>query len=252
MGLEQVRTGKHPRPPKTVVYGGSKIGKSTFAAGIPGGIFIQTEEGLDALDVHSFPMAESFTGILQNLAALAQEDHEYGTAIVDSLDWAEPLIWDHVCQQHGVDSIDMVGGGYGKGYTEAAKAWRRLLSALDHLRDNRNMSIVLIAHDEVRKMEPPDSEAYDYAALKLHKKAAGVVEEWADVIGYARLKQRIQKEDKGFGKERKIAKTLNDGERVLTVGHNPAYVSGNRYGLPDELPLEWDALHAAIKEALNG
>lgn len=249
--LSEVRTGRHPRPPKIVIYGGAKLGKSTFAAGIPGGIFVPTEEGLDALDVHAFPLAETFKDVISNLAALAQEKHTYRAVILDSADWLEPLIWDHVCKEHGVDSIELVGGGYGKGYTESVKVWRRVLSALDHLRDNRGMTSVIIAHDEVRKMEPPDSEAYDYAALKLHKKAAGLVEEWADVIGYARLRQRLQREDKGFGKERKIARALNDGERVLHVGHNPAYVSGNRFGLPDELPLDWEALKGALTEVFS-
>lgn len=249
MGLETIRTGKHPRPPKTVIYGGAKVGKSTFGSTCAAPIFVPTEEGLDALDVHSFPLAGTFVEVLQHLATLAREEHEYRTVVLDSLDWTEPLIWDHVCREHAVDSIEAVGGGYGKGYTEAVKVWRRLLSALDHLRDHRGMSVLLIAHDEIRKMEPPDSEGYDYAALKLHKKAAGVVEEWADIIGYARTKQRLKTEDQGFGKERRIVDILNGGERVLTVGQHPAYVSGNRYGLPDEVPLAWPELAAALREA---
>ena len=40
--LDKVRSGRRPRPPKVIVYGGPKVGKSSFAAGIPNAIFIQT------------------------------------------------------------------------------------------------------------------------------------------------------------------------------------------------------------------
>jgi hypothetical protein len=248
--LQSVRKGRNPRPPKIVIYGGPKLGKSTFGAGIPDSIFIQTEEGLDALDVHSFPMASSFQDVISALRTLATEDHSYRAVVVDSLDWLEPLIWQQVCNQHSVASIEEVGGGYGKGYVEALKVWRQFLEGLDYLRDNRKMTVVLIAHDETRKFEPVDSEAYDYAALKLHKRAAAVVEEWADVIGYAKLKTLVRSQDKGFGQQHTRAIAPGD-VRELHVGQNPAYVSGNRYGLPDVLPLEWAALHAALKTAFT-
>lgn len=248
--LDQIRTGKHPRPPKVAVYGGPKVGKSSFGAGIPGAIFIQTEEGLDALDVHAFPLAKTFTDVQQAVGVLITAEHDYKAVVIDSLDWLEPLIWRHVCQEAGVESIEQVGGGYGKGYTETVTHWRRLFVGLDKLRDERGMAVVLIAHDEVRKMEPPDGEVYDYAGLKLHKKAAGVVEEWADVIGYATLRKTTKEGEEKFGQKRRRAIGVN-GERQLHVGKNPAYVSGNRYGLPDILPLEWGAFRAALSEAFT-
>jgi hypothetical protein len=251
MGLiDSVRKGRNPRPPKVVIYGGPKVGKSTFGAGIADAVFVQTEEGLDALDVHAFPLAGSFQDVIGSLRALAKEDHSYRALVVDSLDWLEPLVWDEVCRKHSVASIEEVGGGYGKGYTEALKVWRQFLEAMDYLRDHRGMTVVLIAHDEIRKFEPVDSEAYDYAALKLHKRAAAVVEEWADVIGYAKIKTLIRTQDKGFGQAH--ARAIAPGDvRELHVGQNPAYVSGNRYGLPDVLPLEWAAFSDALRAAFT-
>lgn len=246
--LSTVRTGRHPRPPKVVIYGGPKVGKSSFAAGIPDAIFVQTEEGLDALDVNSFPLASSYMDVIKQLRALATEKHEYKAVVIDSLDWLEPLIWQTVVRDNGVATIEAVGGGYGKGYAEAVGYWTELLRALDHLRDNHKMTIVLIAHDEIRRMEPVDSEGYDYAALKLHKRAAAKVEEWADIIGYARTKTLIRSDDTGFGKRHKRAISPSD-ERELVVGQNPAYVSGNRYGMSDILPLDWAAFIADLRES---
>ena len=47
--LSKYSRGKRIKAPKVVVYGGPKIGKSTFCAQIPGAIVIDIEGGLDAL-----------------------------------------------------------------------------------------------------------------------------------------------------------------------------------------------------------
>jgi len=248
--LDSIRKGRNPRPPKVVIYGGPKVGKSTFGASVPNAIFLQTEEGLDALDVHAFPLAKSYQDVRRAMVSLAKEEHPYRAVVLDSLDWLEPLIWQEVCDQAKVASIDEVGGGYGKGYAEALRVWRQFLDGMDYLRDHRGMTVVLIAHDEIRKFEPVDSEAYDYAALKLHRKAAGIVEEWADVIGYAKIQAVIRTQDKGFGQ--KHSRAIAPGDvRELHVGQNPAYVSGNRYGMPDVLPLEWGAFASALRASFT-
>jgi hypothetical protein len=247
--LSQVRTGRQARPPKIVIYGPPKVGKSTFSAGIPNAIFLPTEEGIDALDVASFPRATSFSDVLGAIGALAKETHEYRALVLDSLDWTEPLIWADICREHNAPSIEQVGGGYGKGYVEALKHWKRLLDGLDYLREHKAMTIVLIGHDEIRRMEPPDSEPYDYAALKLHKRAAALVTEWADVIGYAHLRRVLRSTDTGFGS--KHVRAVSTDEHELVVGANPAYVSGSRFPLPDVVPLTWDAFRSALVAAIQ-
>lgn len=245
MKLSDVTRSGQARPPKVLVVGPPKVGKSTWASQAPAPIFIRTEDGLDALPVDAFPLATSHQDVLDALAALATEEHEFRTVVLDSVDWCEPLVHAAVCKAAGVPSIEKVGGGYGKGYIEADKVWRELLDALDYLRNHRKMGVVLIAHDQVVKVEPPDGDAYDMAGLKLHKRAVGILTEWADVIGYARVKRATKREEgKGFHEDHVRAVSL--GQRVLTVGQNPAYLSGNRYGLPDELPLEYAAFSAAM------
>ena len=244
MSLANITHTRTPKPPKLVVYGGAKVGKSSFAAGAPSPIFIRTEDGLDALDVPAFPLASSWADVLGSIGALAEEEHEFRTVVLDSLDWAEPLAWQAVAKTAGVADIEKVGGGYGKGYQEAIRLWRDLLDGLDWLRNHRQMGVVVICHDEIRRHEPPDGDAFDVAGLKLHKRASALVTEWADVIGYARVKRAVKKSDAGFGKEH--ARAVGMGARLLTVGQNPAYLSGNRYGLPDDLELSWDAFEAAL------
>lgn len=249
ISLAHLQRGRSARAPKVIIYGGPKVGKSTFAAGAPDAVFIQTEEGLDALDVTRFPLAQTFDDVLGAVETLATEEHDFSTVVLDSLDWTEPLVWAAIAKGAGVTSIEDVGGGYGKGYVEALKLWKDLLNGLDYLRNERSMAVVIIAHDEIRRMTPPDGEPYDYAALKLHKRAAAIVEEWADVIGYAAPRMAIRKDDLGFNKKHARAVAAPGDQRTLYLGQNPAYVSGNRYGMPNEIPLDWSAFAAALPGA---
>jgi hypothetical protein len=248
ISLSSVSLGKRIRAPKVVVYGGAKIGKSTLGSQMANPIYIQTEEGLDALDVAKFPLATSWTDIMDSLGVLASEPHDYESVILDSLDWAEALLWAHICKLGNVASIELFGGGYGKGYLEAVKYWKDMLDAFDYLRNERGMAVLLIAHDQIKTLSPPDGEPYTYSALKLNDKASAKVCEWADVIAAATEKRFTSKTDQGFGKEH--VRAIKSGQRILTVGKNPAFVTGNRFGLPDEIPLHWNAFLNAMAAAV--
>ena len=247
MNLSNIKKERRLRPPKIVIYSGPKAGKSTWASQAPNPIFIQTEEGLDALDVSAFPLADHFSQVLEAIRALWENDHDYQSVVLDSLDWLQPLIWQAVCEKFNSKSIEAVGGGFGKGYIETDILWRQVLDGLDYLRNKKNMCVILIAHAEKRTASPPDGESYEYEALKLHKRASAIVEEWADVIGFATNPLFIRK-GQGFNQS---ARAIMNGERILCVGRNPAYVSGNRYGLPDELPLNFASFQEAFQKITN-
>ena len=249
--LETIQSGRRDTPPRLLIYGTEGIGKSNTAADAPRPIFVPTEDGLDQIDCHAFPLARTFDDVTKALDALATEDHEYQTAVVDSLDWLERLIWDDVCRQFGVTSIEKADGGYAKGYTHALTQWRQVLGGLDSLRRRRGMAVVLIAHAKVETFQDPESVAYDRYSPRLHKKASALVKEWSDAVLFATRRFRTQTEDAGFGRERAIAQPIGagGGERVLRTVGSPACVAKNRYGLPEELPLAWDALMAALVAA---
>ena len=70
---------------------------------------------------------------------LRGEKHDYETVVIDSLDWLERLIWDKLCQQYGVASIEKVDGGYARGYTHALTHWRDVINLLNALRNDKNV-----------------------------------------------------------------------------------------------------------------
>jgi len=153
--LQQIRSGPRHSPPRLLVYGTEGIGKSTLASNAPKPIFVATEDGLDQIDCNSFPLARRFDEVMSAVSALYSEKHDYQSVVIDSLDWLERLIWDDVCRDYGVKSIEKVDGGYAKGYTHALTQWREVLDGLDALRNERGMAIVLLAHAKVEKFEDP-------------------------------------------------------------------------------------------------
>jgi hypothetical protein len=231
-----------------LIYGTEGIGKSTTASQAPKPIFVQTEDGLDQIDCHSFPRARTYPEVVAALSELYSEKHRFETVVIDSLDWLERLIWDAVCQDYGVKSIEKADGGYAKGYTHALTQWREVLDGLDALRNERGMAVVLLAHAKVEKFEDPESVAYDRYSPRLHKHAAALVTEWCDAVLFATRKFRTESEDAGFNRTRSIAVALgtDGGERVLRTVGGPSCVAKNRYSLPAELPLSWPALMQAL------
>jgi len=173
------------KPPRMIIYGDRGLGKTTVASKFPSPIFVQTEDGLGVLDVPAFDLAQSYDDIMQALEALATQDHEYKTVVVDSIDWAEPLVWKKTCQRLGVASIEQPG--YGKGYVETSSEWRDFVKALTYLRDEKGMIILMLAHSQIIHIEDPTLAPYDSHGLKLHKRASGILEEFADIIGFAAM-----------------------------------------------------------------
>ena len=242
--LKSISKTRRVRSPKIVICGQGKIGKTTFAAMAPNAIGILTEDGADAVDANAFPLASSLAEVYAAIDTLINQDHEFQTLFIDSLDWLEPMIQDYVCKQNNWKNFE--APGFGKGYVAAAEEWRNLLSGLEVLRSAKGMGIILIAHDKIKRIEDPLTEGYDSHVLKLHDKAAGLVQEWADVIGYAGYRIFTSKTDAGFSK--KETKATTTGERILHVEPHPAHCGGNRFGLPN-MPLNWAAFQAALSQA---
>jgi len=251
INLESIKQGPDPRKPRMIVLGVPKIGKSTFAAGAESPIFlpIRQEEGIDYLDVHKFPTSQSFNDVRERLAFLANNDHDYKTVVIDSASALEPVIWGDVCETEKAASIEKVGGGYGKGYTEALSRWRELMQALDYLREHKNMACILIGHVDIKKFDDPLNDSYDQFTFALNSKASAALFRWADFIGFANTKTFVKKESTGFGAEKGKARDSGNGQRFLFCQKSPAFPAGGRgpYGkLPADLPLDWRTFTEAV------
>lgn len=239
--LSSISRTKRMRAPKIVIAGPGKIGKTTFAAMAPNAIGILTEDGADNVDANAFPLARSLDEVYAAMQTLLTQEHDFQTVFLDSLDWLEPLIHAHVCAQNKWASIE--APGYGKGYVAAAEEWRSLLNGFEALRQQKNIAVILIAHDKIKHFESPLHDGYDQYVLKLHDRAGALVQEWADVIGWANYQVVTTESDAGYGKTETKARTT--GKRILHVEPHPAHMGGNRFGLKN-MPLSWEAFAEAL------
>jgi hypothetical protein len=239
MRLDSVVRGKLKKPISVVCYGPEGVGKSTLAAGAPKPIFLGAEDGTSQLDVTRFPSPETYADIREAVRVLQVDQHDYGTLVVDTLDWVEPLLWQHICARDGQPNIE--GYGYGKGYQVALDEWRLLLSDLERLMKTRGMNVVLLAHAAIRPFKNPAGEDFDRYELKVHAKAAGLIKEWAEAVLFANW-ETFAKEDK----RTKRFKGVGGVARMLYTERTAAYDAKNRYSLPDELPLDWNEFETAV------
>ncbi len=238
----QVIRGAKLAPPRVFLYGWDKVGKSTFAAGSDRPLFIPTEDGVDELGPDRVPRVESYAAFKASLAFAAADD-EHGAVVVDNLSGLETLIHAHVARVGGVASIEDFG--YGKGYVKAEEVWaNEVLPGLDRCRDSGKV-VIVIGHAQIRRAEDPSTEPYDQNQPDLHKTASALFRKWSDVIAFAAKRVAIVETDAGFNK--KVRRGTNVGDkRVLHLVDSPAFVAGNRYGLPASIDLSWDAFVAAM------
>ena len=240
--IGSITKGREQQPPRIMIYGSEGVGKSTFASLAPNPVFVQTEDGLSEIDTSKFPLARTFDDVVMQLQAVRDEQHEYGTLVIDSVDWRERLVWDRVCADYGVKSIEKADGGYGKGYVHALTYWRQIVSILNDIRSKRGMAVILIAHASVERFEDPEHAAYDRYTPRIHKKACSLICEWVDAVLFASRRLRV---DSTTGKAAPVG--ADGGERILRTNGSPACIAKNRFGLPTELPLSWAAFLDGMK-----
>jgi len=241
--IQQVQKGRRPKPRRVLLYGTQGIGKSTFGAMAESPIFVPTEDGLGDIDCESFPLAQSLGQVMASLEALYTSEHPYKTVVIDSLDWLERLIWAEVCSDRSVESIEDVG--YAKGYTYAIDKWRQVLGALDALRSDRGMGVILIAHATIEKFDNPETEPYDRYSPRLPTLARALVQEWCDEVLFATYRVHTRKVDEGFNKAKHQG--IGTGERIIRTVERPAHVAKNRIGLPAEFPLDYRVFAALVR-----
>lgn len=232
ISLQSLNRGGTTKPPLIVFYGVGGVGKTTLAAGANAPVFIWAEDGAGKLDVPGWRV-QAYSAVTEAIGVLYTEEHEFKTLVVDSLDWLETLIQIEACTRNGWKHIEEPG--YGKGYVAALQVWKEYLEGLNALRDDKGMTVIQIAHADIKRFDNPESEPYDRYRIKLHDRAAGLVQEHADVVGFLNYRVSLQKSDVGFNK--KVSRAVGGGQRVLYLEERPAFHAKNRYGLPVSIDL---------------
>ena len=232
MGVIKITRGPIHAAKRWVLYGVEGIGKTTLAAECPGALVLDTEDGSRHLDVARVAIAD-WQSLTLAVKELAVDGQGFQTVIIDSADWAEKLLIEWMLQQSGKRSIEDYG--YGKGFTLLGEHWGRFLDSCDRLID-RGINVVFVAHSAVKRVSPPDqTDGFDRYELKLTKQVSPLLREWCDLLTFATYKTKLV--EGGDGRLKATGK-----QRVLYAERGPAWDAKNRFGLPEEMPLDWASI----------
>lgn len=227
-------------PKKLLIYGPEGIGKTTFVAGLlslRSGRLIDAEDGSKQIDTVRYPVPDSWSALL-DMVRDAAESKDCSALAIDTMDAAERLCMDFVLQKNGWASLE--NPGYGAGYKILWEQYQKLIKALDQC-VAQGKDVFLTAHAVMRKFEQPDQMgSYDRWELKLQNSPkcsiAALVKEWTDAILFANYKTTVV-----TGSDGKTKKATG-GKRVIYTTHHPCWDAKNRFGMPEELDMDYTAL----------
>ena len=244
-----IKTGTAPTALRLLIYGTPGIGKTTWAAGIPGALFITCEDGGGDLDYARIE-ANRWRALIDTLTEIDRDGMPEGfrVLVLDTINGLSERCADFICQRAHCDSLEEVWGGFGKGYTALQEEQCRARDLLDKIRTRQSIHIVLIGHAHVKTFNDPTGPAYDRYMLRMNEKVSSVWTAWADVVAFATMDVTVKGGKRGKEIEDPMGKgKATGGERTMFLSSAPAYEAKNRYSLPDELPLSWAAFAKAIK-----
>ena len=226
-------------PPQTdptrltmLLYARSKFGKSTFAATIPGAVFLATEPGLSHLSTFQVPIPDWDT-FLSACAELAKGDHNFKCIVLDTVDLVFKLCAQHICAKYKVDFEGDLS--FGKGWAMVSSEFQRVMLKLAQL----PYGLVLISHTQEKEHETRTGKVVRIAPT-LPDKAAKFVLGLVDIIGYGDFQQETDAEGN---------KTFR---RIIRTKPTLYYEAGDRTGrLPDVIDLDYPSFIAAYRQAIS-
>ena len=217
-----------------LIYGQPKTGKSTFGSQLPRSLFLNFEQGTNALaGIRSVPILRwsDFKKVLSQLRK-PQAREMYDSIVVDTASIAWQLCEKYVCQREGVDSIRDIpwGQGWGMLRNEFSECWREITLL--------GFGILFIAHSKDKPTEMRDEEGNEITAVApdLPNQCYGIINSIVDIIGYLQVQMN------------------NDGtsERFLYTRSTPTVFAGSRYQyLAPKIKFGYKELVDAIGDAID-
>lgn len=212
-----------------------KVGKSTFGSQLPRSLFLNFEQGTNALaGIRAVPMLR-WTDAKKVLTQLRkpQAKEMYDTIVVDTVDVAWNLCEKFILQQQGVDNVRDIpwGAGWGMVAKEFSEFWREITLL--------NFGILFVAHEKNKPTDMRDEEGNTISQVVPDigsAKATGVINAIVDII------MNVKVEMKPDGTT----------ERFLYTRSTPTVFAGSRYQyLAPKIPFSYDSLVNAIGDAIE-
>lgn len=224
----QIKKGKQVRAQRVVVHGPEGVGKSSLASGFGRVLFIDAEDSTAQLDVER--LEPSNMKEVRQAIEIARKSPDHDAIAIDTVDWIEHRQLAEMLEEDKKSSIEDYG--YGAGYTMLSERMMEFLKLLDGL-IAAGKHVILLAHSHIRRHEEPgDKGTYDRFELKLSKKGAPLVKEWADAVLFLNF-HTLTKESKD-----KKVRAVGGTDRIIHTSRCAAFDAKNRHGLPEKLNYE--------------
>ena len=217
-----------------LIYGQPKTGKSTFGSQLPRALFMNFEQGTNALaGIRGVPILR-WTDAKKVLTQLRkpQAKEMYDSIVVDTATIAWQLCEKYICQRENVDSIRDVpwGQGWNMLKNEFSEFWREITLL--------GFGILFIAHskDKPTEMRNEDGEAITAVCPDLPNQCYTIINSIVDIIGYLQVQMNPD----------------GSSERFLYTRSTPTVFAGSRYQyLKPKIPFGYQELVDAIGDAID-
>ena len=217
-----------------LIYGQPKTGKSTFGSQLPRSLFLNFEQGTNALaGIRSVPILR-WTDAKKVLTQLRQPQAKemYDSIVVDTASIAWQLCEKYICQRENVDSIRDVpwGQGWSMLKQEFSEFWREITLL--------GFGILFIAHSKEKPTEMHDEEGNPITAVcpDLPSNAYTIINSIVDIIGYLQVQMNAD----------------GSTERYLYTRSTPTIFAGSRYQyLAPKIKFGYKELVDAIGDAID-
>lgn len=232
-------------PMMATIYGSHKVGKTELEASFSSGDVTNPDLIIMAFespgptiagrkDIRITPVINKFEDAMSFLRWLYANPGNFKTLGIDTITRMSKVFETEIIASDPKKPQGMgaAHGGYGKAYGILSEMHGKIVQACEALRRDKGFNIVFVAHADIGKFSPPDGETYNVYELDMHEDSASHFLNNSDIIGFLDQKTLTREGDDG---RIKVAST---DQRILKVKSSAAHVSGNRYGITDDLIVE--------------
>lgn len=173
---------------------------------------------------------DGYTDLMAFLEEMRVTATEYKVLVLESLNGFERFIHEHCTAKDYNNEWGKRGfQNYQEGYKTATQYIREFIRAMDRLREERNISVLISCHSQRTTIKNPLGADYDKVMPALHERTWELFNRWASTVLY--LKKEVQ-----------VASTNGKGtpmaeSRIIVTEGSAGVEAKNRWRLPSRIEM---------------
>lgn len=243
----KIKAKPEKKPQFTVIYGPGGVGKSSAACYSPDPIIlpIGRETGQERMWVPKFPTFEEMEltpidHITACLAWIIKNEHSRKTLIIDNVG----TFHESVTEQVELDNPNEDLKAYGRGVALGYPYWPWLLKGISQVMKKREMHVILLAHEGIYTVNPPDGSYYQKISLNApsgdRTSARVLIESRANNVLYMKSVDNTIDDKRGIvakGSTKKYA-TAGKPTRIIYVKERGHFFAKSRPDIEDSIIIQ--------------